>query len=136
MDGFVLGPNGCVPDPNVNATTHGYSYPTELAIELTLTHKLCLFIEFVNETAECKHPRFSDLSEKFLSEFLSALTRLLQIDRARLIKMQIIVWELSRKTVTSANDDIKDNNDDWKCPNDDWKCAEYIFYFRNMILKR
>lgn len=117
VDGFVLGPEGCTPDPDANTSSTnepiGMTYPKEMGVELTVTHKLCLFVVGINDTVECLHPHMSD-SENFLDELMTVLSRLLQIERTRLVRIEVINWEMTEKTITNIIEDYKDNNDDWK----------------------
>lgn len=124
VEGYVLGPNGCMLDPDRDLDIHSTTvYPEKLLVELTVSHKMCLFIEDTNETAKCLHPFLVDLAmdeetgdwtRRFADEFLAKLSKKLCVDSNRIQNFEVINRETSSKVVTSIIEDFHDNNDDFQ----------------------
>lgn len=126
LEGYVLGPNGCSPDPerdleSTNSSTSSVIYPDKLLVELTISHKMCLYIVDLNTTVPCSHPYLIDLaSESDLSddwvynigeEFLGVLGSKTNISRERFTDFAVVSREISKKAVSSLLEDFYDNND-------------------------
>lgn len=88
---------------------------------MTISHKMCMFVEGYNQTAKCTHPYLADLAmdaetgewtTRFVKELWRKLSRKLQVDGSRLANIEVISRETTYKVVTSIIDDFHDNNDD------------------------
>lgn len=127
LDGYVFGPNGCEKDPDRYVESNSTStaiYPKKLLVELTLNHKMCLYVQGHNESARCLHPFLLDLAtgsggddtewpRRLGNEFVKVIVKKTNISVDRIQEFEVISRETSRKVVTSAIEDFYDNNDDY-----------------------
>lgn len=109
-------------DLHENTTT---IYPENLLVELTLNHKMCMFIENVNDSITCNHPCLANLAADetgewtrgFIDEFVNVLTHKMQIGLERLANFEVINHEFTTKIVTNIIEDFHDHNDNCQYPN-------------------
>lgn len=111
--GYMLGPNGCVPDSNQNSSYYEpIKKPSpEMKLEITLKHYMCVFIVGYNDTNECEHERVLNPTNTTLLKALRAsFSRLLNVNIERIQNMSLITYnELNMAGILSPNQSSSSN---------------------------
>lgn len=102
MEGFILSPQGCIKDENYNKTAFSQPIkkpPSEMQIEITLTHHLCNFVTGFNDTMECNHTIVMNNTDALLRGLRTSFAKILGINLERIQNMKLVNYGLERETM-------------------------------------
>lgn len=103
VEGYILGPNGCVQDVNFNKTEYSEPIkkpPVEMNIQVTLIHKICVYYSGINDTKLCEHKKVMSPSDKLLESLKKSFAKVLHINSSRIEDFNLVSYEIHNETTS------------------------------------
>lgn len=102
VEGYILGPNGCVQDANFNKTEYSEPIkkpPAEMKIQITLIHKLCVHFHDLNYTVPCEHKKVMNPDKNLLEALKTSFAKVLHINISRIDNFSLVSYEIHNDTI-------------------------------------
>ncbi|RNA25555.1 EGF-like module-containing mucin-like hormone receptor-like, partial [Brachionus plicatilis] len=101
VEGYILGPNGCMQDANFNKTEYSEPIkkpPPQMNIQITLIHKLCVFYHGQNDTKSCDHRKVMTPRDSLLKALKNSFAKVLHINASRIQNFSLVSYQIHNDT--------------------------------------